>query len=203
MLKVELAVQELGKLDGIEGQTAWPLCIDEQQLLQLLEVPGVFVANTRKKDQIESFAVWSVKSVVLLVTVLASWQRKQKWCRPIMEILRKEDAKMQREWHLRTCYYNETVMPDYQVEPILLTEAPKLDHVLIRGTVPDKAAHRAALKEEINAARAHAELNSIGLDLEIEITDSLGDTKRLSPFDYHQDEIDFLVSNLGTEYPLS
>lgn len=207
MLKVELAVQELSILDGVDGQTVWPLNIDEDQLRQMLEIPATFTPNTRKKDQIESFNVWAVKSVVLLVTVLVSWQRKQKWCAQIVEIIRKEDPKMKRSWNLRTTFIDETVQPDFNDDTLELTNiVPSVDFVLEQNTVPDKAAHRAALKANLLAARAHRELNEIEFDSETDLGDFAilpSEVESRSPFDLSSDEIDLLISNIGAEVPLA
>jgi hypothetical protein len=207
VLKAELAVQELSILDGVDGQTVWPLNIDEDQLRQMLDIPSTFTQNTRKKDQIESFTVWAVKSVVLLVTVLSSWQRKQKWCAQIVEIIRKEDPKMKRSWNLRTTFIDETVLPDFNDDTLELTNiVPSVDFVLEQSTVPDKAAHRAALKAGLLAARAHRGLNEIEFDFETDLGDFAilpSEVESRSPFDLSGDEIDLLISNIGTEVPLA
>jgi hypothetical protein len=176
MLKVELACQEFTRRDGVAGQTSWPLNLTEDQLLTLQRIPNVFTPNTRTADQLDGVAIWTIKSPLLLVTVLMSWMKRQPWAATIVEIFRKEDRQLKRDWTLRMIFVEE---PQKEIE---LTEVYSgVDFVLLPGEVPNREKHRRFLRGQIAAM--------------------FGGRKR-RPFDYDEDEICLLVSNLGEENQL-
>lgn len=153
MLKVELGL----------GASRFPLDLFETQLNQLLAIPCAFILNPAKKDQVDSFQIWGLKSPLMLITVLRSWQRRQIWCRQILSVLLTEDATMTARWDLRVTYVNETVLEGFQEETLELT-----------NIVP-------------------------AVDFEVQDREE----KALQPIDFNRDEIEFLISNIGTETPLA
>lgn len=109
MLKIELACQEFGREAGCDGQTAWPLNLDEDQITRLMSIPGVFSPNTRQRDQLDGAMVWSIGKMLMLSTVLQTWRRKHPWVLTVLEIFRKEDAKLKRDWQLRMIHIEDPV----------------------------------------------------------------------------------------------
>lgn len=119
MLQVELACQMFHREAGQDGKTAWPIDLTEEQLTELMQIPGVWTPNTRKLDQMDGIAVWACRSLVLLVTVLQSWKRRKPWAYWLLQCL-ESDSECRRSWELRTIWTEDVNAESNEIE---LTEA--------------------------------------------------------------------------------
>ena len=210
MLRVELACQMFRREDGDLGKTSWPIQIDEGQLTELMEIPGVWTPNTRKVDQIDGVAIWAVKCPALLITVLTGWANRRKnpkdWANWILEVLR-TDPELKRGWELRMTWTEDLNSAANQPDEILLTDTVEPEFVMLPAEPLDRAAHRQRLKDRLIAERALARIHATPTP-EVPEEDYIeflfreeeqGPVMTRDDRQFSDDEIDALVSNLGQE----
>lgn len=98
MLHAELARQQFQLENGIDS---WPLVdFTRENLEQVLAIPATFTLSTRKNDQTKDRVVYAVRNLLLLHTVLRSWERRQPWAQAWLEIL-KNDPELKHQWVLQ------------------------------------------------------------------------------------------------------
>lgn len=207
MLKVELACQEFKREDGETGKIAWPIKdLTEEQLQEIMSIPGVWTPNTRKVDQLDGVAIWACKNVLLLRTVLQSW-RKKEWAQWMVECL-KSDPDCKRGWELRTIWTEDLnqianeedalELTDVVPSTIELTEVVEEPNFVI---LPHEPTDVEALRENRrNHAIVKQMFRRIHSEAPILSVEEEEDSELTSPFsDLGDEEVEILVSNLGQE----
>ena len=220
MISIELARRDFDRSVGWQGKTSWPLAISEENLVELLAINGkkTFEINTRAKDQMTGVEIYFIKDLLMLVTLLKSWQRKKPWVQWLLQCF-VLDTQLNQDWELRitksvghvpTLVLNEEMvvkgtlaLPGSVKETLELTQlADPVDFVMLPGTLPSREVHRATLKELFHEEQA-CRVICFG-DLEFP---SLREEERKlmpnrHPLNFDDVEMETLVSNIGQEEPL-
>jgi hypothetical protein len=208
MLKIEVACQMFDRETGAEGKTAWPIDITEEQLTEVMAIPGgIFTPNTRKTDQLDGVSIWSIRLLPLLITMLKSYQKRKPWVCWLLACF-ETDPKCKHDWEIRMIWTEDlqqvtndaaeqTLVLTDVVEPptIELTEiVSKTDCVLLPGTMLDKEAIR-------QNRRDHAIVQRMFRRIHAEPISEEKTTPVRSPFslDFDEEEVEIALSNLGKE----
>lgn len=208
VLKVELGYHESTRNQGYLGKVSWPININEDQLTELMEIPGVWIPNTRTRDQIDGVTLWALTNRLLLTTILRSWKRSKPWVEGLLELF-ENDPDGKHAWDLHMAWVNEEdIMDD---EPALeLTDIVRpedSDEGMMLPCEPiDRKAHRQYLKDRVIALNAIARIHKVDPLLDDEAFD-FGlfeeDEEKLEkgedPFDFSDEDVNLLVDNLGKE----
>jgi len=204
MLRVELACQEFDRASGHLGKTSWPIDITEDQLTELMAIPAVWTPNTRAPDQLDGVALWAIKNVLLLTTVLQSWKKQKPWSKWLLQCF-ETDPELSHEWELRMIWSEDTNALSNEVEDseIMLTDIIRPDDYpqfdLLPGELINKEAIRKNRRDHAIVAAMFRRLQSEQDDLSFLREEEDKPLTSRGPFDLSVEDIDILVSNFGQE----
>lgn len=99
MIRAELTCHNFSRTNNVDRIIHCFLDTTADNLAQILALPGVFTVNTRTADQVANRMVHCITGLLMLVTILKSWQLTRPFARTWLEIL-KVDPEFKYRWSL-------------------------------------------------------------------------------------------------------